>query len=595
MSQVEVRNMAATERKLKKGGAFTQTLPGVFDLFRVGLGPSSSHTVGPMRAAADFLNWANEAGVLSEADRISCDLFGALAMTGRGHATDVAVVAGLAGHIPETIDPDAVPVIFDEVRTTGRIMALAKHRLFFDPDTDIVFRFNEYLSAHPNALSFTLWRDQASLAARTYYSVGGGFIQAEGGGGNTQKMPTALPFNFRSAAELLEMARHSNLTIVEIARENERSQRTDAEINKGLDDIWSAMKKCVERGISGEGILPGGLFVKRRAKALYQSLRKRDAFDQGDPLRAMDWVNLYALAVNEENAAGGRVVTAPTNGAAGIVPAVLHYYERFVSGASADGIRSFLLAAAAIGAIIKRNASISGADVGCQGEVGSASAMAAAGLAAAMGGSNEQIENAAEIALEHNLGLTCDPVGGLVQVPCIERNAVASVKAINATRLTRLAARFAAKEAVLKVLGGLQDGISLTEIVVASNSSGKPHLTLSGGALTAAQAAHIDSWMVSLDSALLRDWEGTLVDVFFDFGERDEDIAKFGAPILWHLHPNELGRIFLTPVPTDIFVRAFQEGMQLPRVVVRSNPAPPISAMLPGRYLWQQARRRRRF
>ena len=419
--------------KLKAGPP--QPFVGVFDLFRIGVGPSSSHTVGPMRAAKAFLGWSAAQTDLSQMDRIGCDLFGSLALTGVGHGTDIAIVCGLDGADPETIDPDDIPAIVARVTADKRIEAAPGISLAFDPKADLRFRGREFLAGHPNAMTFTLWQGDVPALQRTYYSVGGGFIQAEGETAADRPEGLAPRHPFASAEELLAVAGAAGLTIAELARANERVLRTDQEIDAGLDAIWVAMKACVARGMEGTGILPGGLSVRRRAAALHRSLLQRDQTDQGDPLRAMEWVNLFALAVNEENAAGGRVVTAPTNGAAGIIPAVLHYYDQFITGASIDGVRTFLLAAAAVGSIIKRNASISGADVGCQGEVGSAAAMAAAGLAAILGGTNEQVENAAEIALEHNLGLTCDPVGGLVQIPCIERNAVASVKAINAARL----------------------------------------------------------------------------------------------------------------------------------------------------------------
>ena len=408
---------------------------GVFDLFRIGIGPSSSHTVGPMRAAADFLQWSTKQTDLSAVDAVSCDLFGSLALTGAGHGTDTAVIIGLAGAEPETVDPDRIPDIVQTVRTTRRIDIGGDTSIGFDPDKGIVFRKREFLAGHPNAMQFNLWQDNAVILTRIYYSIGGGFIRADGDETTDGFIHPDVPFPFGSAEELLTIAKTEGRTIAQIAYANELAIRSAAEVDTGIAEIWTAMRQCVDRGLLGRGILPGGLAVKRRAADLHATLVARDERDQGDPLRAMEWVNLFALAVNEENAAGGRVVTAPTNGAAGIIPAVLHYYDRFVTGATNDGIRTFLLAAAAIGSIIKRNASISGADVGCQGEVGSASAMAAAGLAAALGGSNGQVENAAEIALEHNLGLTCDPIGGLVQIPCIERNAVASIKAINAARL----------------------------------------------------------------------------------------------------------------------------------------------------------------
>lgn len=408
---------------------------GVFDLFRIGIGPSSSHTVGPMRAAGDFLAWSAARTDGALVDRLTCDLFGSLALTGIGHGTDGAVIAGLYGCMPDTVDADDIPRLRERARVSRRLETEGGLAVDFDPDTDIVFRKREFLPGHPNGMQFTLWRAGAAVLSRIYYSVGGGFIRAEDEDAGAAVPASAVRFPFGSAEALLGIAQREGLSIAGIARANEASLRPTIDIDAGLDRIWAAMQACVERGTRARGILPGGLQVKRRAASLLQALIERDRLDQGDPLRAMEWVNLYALAVNEENAAGGRVVTAPTNGAAGIIPAVLHYYHRFVTHADVDGIHTFLLAAAAIGSIIKKNASISGADVGCQGEVGSASSMAAAGLAAALGGTAMQVENAAEIALEHNLGLTCDPIGGLVQIPCIERNAVASVKSINAARL----------------------------------------------------------------------------------------------------------------------------------------------------------------
>jgi L-serine dehydratase len=418
----------------KRRKASTLPFIGVFDLFKIGIGPSSSHTVGPMRAANDFLGWSGSRVDWAEVDAVSCDLFGSLALTGVGHGTDLAVVAGLSGAQPETVDPDDLPRLMDRARTTKHL-TIGGHEIAFDPATGIVFRKLEFLPGHPNALTFHLWRRDEIVLSRTYYSVGGGFIMAEGETAADLPAVADVPYPFRSAEELLELSERHGLSIADIARANEATFHAPDEIEARLDRIWAAMRQCVRRGLQGSGILPGGLSVKRRAADLEQALQKRDSLDQGDPLRAMEWISLFALAVNEENAAGGRVVTAPTNGAAGIIPAVLHYYDRFATGASPAGIHTFLLAAAAVGSIIKRNASISGADVGCQGEVGSAAAMAAAGLAAALGGTTRQIENAAEIALEHSLGLTCDPIGGLVQIPCIERNAIASVKAVNAARL----------------------------------------------------------------------------------------------------------------------------------------------------------------
>jgi L-serine dehydratase len=407
---------------------------GVFDLFRIGIGPSSSHTVGPMRAALDFVTAVVEPRLPVADPVIRCDLYGSLASTGSGHGTDTALVLGLSGERPETVDPDAVAAIVDEVRRDGAV-SVGPARLRFRIADDIVFHRGVFLAGHPNAMRLALLDGETTLAERTYHSIGGGFIVVEGEPPAPGPTCADVPHPFGSAAELLALAVTTGLSIAAIARSNEEALRPAAEVDDGLDRIWAAMRACVERGLAGRGMLPGGLSVRRRAADLLAGLQAREQRDQGDPLRAMEWVDLFALAVNEENAAGGRVVTAPTNGAAGIVPAVLSYYERFVGTADRSGIHDFLLTAGAIGAIIKKNASISGADVGCQGEVGSASAMAAAGLAAALGGSSGQIENAAEIALEHNLGLTCDPVGGLVQIPCIERNAVAAVKAINAARL----------------------------------------------------------------------------------------------------------------------------------------------------------------
>jgi L-serine dehydratase len=404
---------------------------GLFDLFRVGIGPSSSHTVGPMLAAARFIGAIpHDLPVL----HLNVELFGSLALTGKGHATDTAVVLGLLGERPDLVDPDEIPALVASV-AARKTLALPQGRtIVFDPATDIVFK-RQMLPAHPNALRCTATGSD-TVFARTYYSVGGGFIVTDGEAPPGEAEAALAPYPFTTSAELLAMADQAGLSIAELQRCNERSIRTDEQISRDIAHIWEVMQDCVARGLRQTGELPGGLRVRRRAPGLYARLLERQGSNERDVLQGMDWINLFALAVNEENAAGGRVVTAPTNGAAGIVPAVLHYYIRFVTGATTAGIETFLLAAAAVGSLIKRNASISGAEVGCQGEVGSACAMAAAGLAAALGGSNGQVENAAEIALEHNLGLTCDPIAGLVQIPCIERNALASVKAINAARLS---------------------------------------------------------------------------------------------------------------------------------------------------------------
>ena len=365
-------------------------------------------------------------------EAIGVELFGSLALTGKGHGTDIAVILGLMGERPDSVDPDRVPAMVQAITRSKRLVLPGGRTAAFDPVRDILFT-REMLPRHPNAIRLTATAAGESLA-KTYYSVGGGFVVADGEDGPaTGHRP--VPYPFTTSREMLGMAARVGLSIAELQRRNEQVHRSDAEITRGVERIWAAMQACIARGLGQTGELPGGLRVRRRAPGLHTRLLAREQQNVSDVLHGMDWVNLFALAVNEENAAGGRVVTAPTNGAAGIIPAVLQYYERFVAGASAEGIETFFLAAAAIGSLIKRNASISGAEVGCQGEVGSACAMAAAGLAAALGGSNAQVENAAEIGLEHNLGLTCDPIGGLVQIPCIERNALASVKAINAARL----------------------------------------------------------------------------------------------------------------------------------------------------------------
>jgi L-serine dehydratase len=418
----------------------------VFDLFTIGIGPSSSHTVGPMRAARTFVAGLKADGLLTHAAKIHAELYGSLGATGHGHGSDKAVLLGLTGEDPETVDPDAVSVRVDEIRSSGRLPLLGVHEIDFDPREHLTLHRRRSLPYHPNGMIFTAY-DAAGgvLRARTYYSVGGGFVVDESAAGADRIKPddTPMPYPFTTGTELLAHTAATGLGISEVMRANELVRRSESEIQDGLLHIWQVMQECVESGCGRDGILPGGLKVRRRASELRKSLEAESGTAEGgvdqlsatDPLRVMDWVTLFALAVNEENAAGGRVVTAPTNGAAGIVPAVLHYYTRFVPGASNDGVVRFLLTAAAIGVLFKENASISGAEVGCQGEVGSACAMAAAGLAEVLGGSPGQVENAAEIAMEHNLGLTCDPIGGLVQIPCIERNALASVKAIAAARL----------------------------------------------------------------------------------------------------------------------------------------------------------------
>ncbi|MDT0528198.1 L-serine ammonia-lyase [Micromonospora sp. DSM 115977] len=408
----------------------------VFDLFSVGIGPSSSHTVGPMRAARTFVAGLKADGLLTGTARVQAELFGSLGATGHGHGSDRAVLLGLAGEAPETVDTDTVDARITRIRAERRLSLLDAHEIDFDPDRDLVLHRRRSLPYHPNGMTFVAYDDRgAELRARTYYSVGGGFVVDEAAAGADRIKPdaTRVRHPFLTGAQLLGVTASTGLSISEVMLANELSWRGEGEVRAGLLEIWRVMRECVERGCSRDGVLPGGLKVRRRAAELRRSLETES--DPADPLRAMDWVTLFALAVNEENAAGGRVVTAPTNGAAGIIPAVLHYYTRFSPGASEEGVVRFLLAAGAIGVLFKENASISGAEVGCQGEVGSACSMAAAGLAEALGGTPAQVENAAEIGMEHNLGLTCDPVGGLVQIPCIERNAVASIKAITAARL----------------------------------------------------------------------------------------------------------------------------------------------------------------
>jgi L-serine dehydratase len=414
----------------------------VFDLFKIGIGPSSSHTVGPMRAAARFVErWLVEGdggADLARTTRVRAEVFGSLALTGRGHGTDKAVLMGLEGHWPNQIDPDVIPAALERIRGSKRINLFGRHEIAFDEKNDLIMNKRQKLPFHTNGMRFTAFdRDGNTIATRDYYSVGGGFVvnQDEAAEDRIVADETPLPHPFHSGDELLKRCAESGLSIAELMYANEGAWRTRAEIDTGLGEIWSAMQACVARGIRASGTLPGGLHVTRRAPALHAELSSSPEAAMRDPLTTLDWVNLYALAVNEENAAGGRVVTAPTNGAAGIIPAVLHYYTRFIPGANIDGVRTFLLTAAAVGILYKENASISGAEVGCQGEVGVACSMAAAGLTAAIGGTCSQIENAAEIGMEHNLGLTCDPIGGLVQIPCIERNAMGSVKAINASRM----------------------------------------------------------------------------------------------------------------------------------------------------------------
>ena len=414
----------------------------VFDLFKIGIGPSSSHTVGPMKAAAMFARRLAKAGQISQVARIEARLYGSLGATGKGHGTDTAIMLGLGGLMPDSIDPDTIDSRIRQIREDASLLLNGEQRMAFKERSDILFLRNETLPFHANGARFLAFAsDGEQIEERCYFSVGGGFVVSQEEADRSVDQPklvvdpTRLEHPFASGDELLAITVRTGLSIAQVMRRNEYAWRTDAELDASLDQIWDAMKACVARGCRTEGHLPGGLRVKRRAAELYRTLSTRPEDALKDQLTILDFVNVYAMAVNEENAAGGRVVTAPTNGAAGIVPAVMHYYDRFCAGASRAGIRDFLLTAGAIGLLYKENASISGAEVGCQGEVGVACSMAAAGLAAVMGGTPQQVENAAEIGMEHNLGLTCDPVGGRVQIPCIERNAMGSVKALNAARM----------------------------------------------------------------------------------------------------------------------------------------------------------------
>ena len=412
----------------------------IFDLFSIGIGPSSSHTVGPMWAAHRFLLALENHGETDKTARVLVELYGSLALTGKGHATDTAVLLGLMGERPDRTDPDSLAGKIAELRERKRLNLAGSREIAFDEAEDLLFRFDELLPEHSNGMRFTAFDDKENcLRSEIYYSVGGGFVMSEeefqGDGLFADGSNIALPYPFESAEELLRIGARENLSIAEIMMANEKTMRSESEVRSGIQEIWHAMSDCIARGCREEGVLPGGLNVRRRAKQLHDSLKAKSADNRRDPLMAMDWVSLFALAVNEENAAGGRVVTAPTNGAAGVIPAVVAYYKAFVPGADDKGVETLLITAAAIGMLYKKNASISAAEVGCQGEVGVACSMAAAGLAATLGASNAQIENAAEIGMEHNLGLTCDPIGGLVQIPCIERNTMGAIKAINAARL----------------------------------------------------------------------------------------------------------------------------------------------------------------
>ena len=413
----------------------------VFELFKVGIGPSSSHTVGPMVAAKRFVDQLQHQNI--KPVRIACELYGSLAFTGKGHASDTAIILGLVGERPQSVDPDLIPAQLVKLAEQKSLQVPGCGLLSFDPERDIIFQFGETLPAHANGMKFSaLDEGGVPLLEEIYYSTGGGFVQ------NTREMngeepieegprfQSDVPHPFKNATQLLSMGKASGLTIAQMKRANELARGAN-DLDAKLDQVWQTMHGCIDRGLQGEGRLPGALKVERRAAKLYQQLLAESGNNRPEPHLAMDWLSVYAIAVNEENAAGGRIVTAPTNGAAGVIPSVLRYYQDHCNEPSKQGVRDFLLTAAAIGGVIRHNASISGAEVGCQGEVGSAAAMAAAGFAAANGATNEQIENAAEIALEHHLGMTCDPIGGLVQVPCIERNALGAVKAVTAASLAQ--------------------------------------------------------------------------------------------------------------------------------------------------------------
>ncbi|MBW4574180.1 MAG: L-serine ammonia-lyase [Aphanothece sp. CMT-3BRIN-NPC111] len=409
----------------------------VFDIFKVGIGPSSSHTVGPMRAALQFATSLQDKSLLEQTSTIKVELFGSLGATGKGHGSDRAVMLGLEGERPELITPAYIDTIVNRITAQHQLFLLGKIAINFVEKEHLIYSWNP-LPFHPNGMRFSAYNTvNLEIFNQTYYSVGGGFVVNEEDTINPsiQQDDTFLPYRFRSAAQLIDFCEKQGLSISQLMLENEKYWRSEAEVCQGLLHIWEVMQECVRNGCKNEGILPGGLKVKRRAPELYRQLSTQSESKLEDPLSIIDWVNLYAIAVNEENAAGGRVVTAPTNGAAGIIPAVLHYYDRFCPVARSERIVNFLLTAGAIGILYKENASISGADVGCQGEVGVASSMAAGALTEVLGGTPSQVENAAEIAMEHHLGLTCDPVGGLVQIPCIERNAMGAVKAINASRI----------------------------------------------------------------------------------------------------------------------------------------------------------------
>ena len=433
-----------------------------FDLFSIGIGPSSSHTVGPMRAALTFMKEIEKRNLLLQTSRIKVDLYGSLAFTGKGHGTDLAIMLGLSGERPELVDPNTVQSSVQKIRHDKIIFLLCAHSIHFEESTDLLFHRDRQLPFHPNGMRFSIYDETGrELLSLVYYSVGGGFVVNEEHASHNDKVITnkhRLPYPFKTADELLKLCQKHSLTIPELMMENEKTWRSEPEVKTGLLRIWHVMSESIERGCLQDGILPGGLKVRRRAKALLEHLTKETSNPNRNPAELLEWVSLWALAVNEENAAGGRVVTAPTNGAAGVIPSVIKYYTHFVKDATDEGIIAFLLTAGAMGILYKEGASISAAEMGCMGEVGVACSMAAGGLTAALGGTTEQIENAAEIGMEHNLGLTCDPVMGLVQIPCIERNTMGAIKAINA--------------AMLALRGDGIHRVSLDQVIAAMRSTG---------------------------------------------------------------------------------------------------------------------------
>lgn len=439
----------------------------VFELFSIGIGPSSSHTVGPMRAARRFLYELFEREFLEDVSKLTVELYGSLAMTGKGHVTDGAILLGLEGETPESVDPNSVDHCIQRIAREKKIRLFGQRPIFFDPNSDLLFLKGKKLPFHSNAMRFKAFNEMGkTIHSTVYYSVGGGFIldHSEALQGGKSKGSLDVPFPYKTAQELMDHATREQKAIWEIVLENERTRRSNEEIRSGILHIWNVMKKSVQRGLSIGGELPGGLGVKRRAMQLYEALTSSENYISTDPTLVMEWVSLFALAVNEENAAGGRIVTAPTNGSSGVIPAVLHYCEKFLPSFKDEEVIQFFLTAAAIAILYKEGASISAAEMGCQGEIGVSSSMAAAGLTAILGGTNEQIENAAEIAMEHHLGMTCDPIGGLVQIPCIERNAMGANKAIIAARLS--------------LRGNGEHRVSLDAVIRAMNETGKNMMSI---------------------------------------------------------------------------------------------------------------------